>query len=305
MSKDLKTCDAFPGTWYDVLVRYPPLRLVILPRDEATEERTPQLKMYCEHCDAVLWSECATRTPSHSVNTDCSVLSLTYRCKNCERELKLFTLLTTYGMQPDLHMRVMKLGEWPAFGPHVPARVISLIGPERETFLKGRRAEALGFGVGAFGYYRRVVESQRDRLLDAIIAAAEKTNVPEDKLAVLRGAKGQRRFSDSIEQMQDAIPDSLFIDRQNPLRLLHKALSEGLHEDDDDECLERAEAIREVLTALVARLAEVTKESDRLRVAFGKLQRRVAPDVVPAMETDEEVRPEASGPPDGGCEPEN
>jgi len=32
-----------------------------------------------------------------------------------------------------------------------------------------RQAEALGLGIGAFGYYRRVLENQKDRLFDEIL----------------------------------------------------------------------------------------------------------------------------------------
>jgi hypothetical protein len=62
-----------------------------------------------------------------------------------------------------------KLGELPVYGPPTPARLISLIGPDREIFLKGRRCGNLGLGIGAFVYYRRVVENQKSRILDEII----------------------------------------------------------------------------------------------------------------------------------------
>jgi hypothetical protein len=45
---------------------------------------------------------------------------------------------------------VQKLGELPPFGPPTPPRVFKLIGEEyRELFLKGRRAENRGLGIGA------------------------------------------------------------------------------------------------------------------------------------------------------------
>ena len=46
----------------------------------------------------------------------------------------------------------LKFGEFPAFGPPVPPRVLSLIGPDKDLFLKGRRSEIQGLGVGAFAY---------------------------------------------------------------------------------------------------------------------------------------------------------
>jgi len=46
--------------------------------------------------------------------------------------------------------------------------VITLIGPDREIFLRGRRAENQGLGIGAFAYYRRVVENQKGRIITQI-----------------------------------------------------------------------------------------------------------------------------------------
>jgi hypothetical protein len=37
----------------------------------------------------------------------------------------------------------------------------------------------------------------------------------------------------------------------NPLGVLHSALSEGLHAESDDKCLEQAAVVREVLVFLV------------------------------------------------------
>ena len=42
---------------------------------------------------------------------------------------------------------------------------MKLVGPDRDDFLKGRRCENQGLGVGAFIYYRRVVENQKNRIL--------------------------------------------------------------------------------------------------------------------------------------------
>jgi hypothetical protein len=39
----------------------------------------------------------------------------------------------------------------------------------------GRRAENQGMGIGAFAYYRRVVENQKNRIIAEIKRVAEKT----------------------------------------------------------------------------------------------------------------------------------
>ena len=72
--------------------------------------------------------------------------------------------------------------------------------------------------------------------------------------------------------MKDAIPDGLKVKGQNPLTLLHRVLSQGVHGLDDTECLERAQAVRRVLTKLVSNIAQITKEERELDEAVNKLQ---------------------------------
>src|SRR5439155_11971413 len=86
---------------------------------------------------------------------------LRYGCRDCRNHTVVFALavkLQEMASSGDWPGEALKLGQWPPFGPSVAPRVISLIGPDRELFLKGRRAESQGMGIGAFGYYRRVVE---------------------------------------------------------------------------------------------------------------------------------------------------
>jgi hypothetical protein len=92
---------------------------------------------------------------------------MVYRCRNCEKSTKRFAIAVLKDGEFPAG-RAYKYGELPAFGPPTPARVITLIGPDRELYLQGRRAENLGLGIGAFAYYRRVVEQQKGRIIREI-----------------------------------------------------------------------------------------------------------------------------------------
>jgi len=111
-------------------------------------------------------------------------------------------------------------------------------------FLKGRRCENQGLGIGAFSYYRRVVEHQKGRIIDEVIKVSGKIGAPEETLKLLREARNETKFSKSVSLIKDAIPQALLISGHNPLTLLHNALSAGLHEDTDDGCLSLAQAER-------------------------------------------------------------
>ena len=187
---------------------------------------------------------------------------------------KVFALLVAPDSVYETSGRVQKLGEFPTFGPPTPARVIKLIGPDRELFLKGRRAELRGLGIGAFAYYRRVVEEQKGRIIEEIGKVAMKVKPSKATAELFAKAEAETQFSTAIDLIKDAIPEAILIDGHNPLTLLHSALSEGLHAQTDEQCLELATSIRVVLTELADRISTALKEEADLKTAVSRLLNR-------------------------------
>ncbi len=101
----------------------------------------PDLQLHCsyEQCQGVRFFHCASPTifVPDSRQTDAF---MTYVCRNCRRTFKTYALRI---VQEGDHVygAAMKYGEQPSFGPPIPSRVISLIGPDRELFLRGRRGK--------------------------------------------------------------------------------------------------------------------------------------------------------------------
>jgi hypothetical protein len=171
---------------------------------------------------------------------------------------------------------VQKLAEWPPFAPRTPARVTSLIGTDRDLFLKGRRAEIEGMGIGAFSYYRRIIETQKNRLLDAIIRVARHIGATAQTIELLEDAKKETQFSRAVDDVRDAIPPALFIRGYNPLTLLHGALSKGLHNGSDEECLCAATDIRLILVAFAEKLEEAMRDERELDEAVNRIMNRTS-----------------------------
>jgi hypothetical protein len=172
---------------------------------------------------------------------------------------------------PNPPIEAEKLGEWPEFSPPTHPKLISLVGPDKELFLKGRRAELAGLGIGAMAYYRRIVEDQKNRLLGEIIRVARKVSAPESAIKKLEEAMVETQFSRAVESVKDAIPTSLYIYSQNPFTLLHKALSKNLHGMPDAACLSIATSIRIVLLELAKRLADALEDQRELQDAVKQL----------------------------------
>jgi hypothetical protein len=73
--------------------------------------------------------------------------------------------------------------------------------------------------------------------------------------------------------VKTGIPQVLLINGQNPLTLLHSALSQGIHAETDEECLELATSIRVVLSELADRLGSALKDHAELNAAVSRLLR--------------------------------
>ena len=78
-------------------------------------------------------------------------------------------------------------------------------------------------------------------------------------------------LSTALASVKDAIPQALLINGHNPLTLLHSALSEGLHNQTDEYCLEIANSVRVILAELSDRLGQALKDEAELNHALSKL----------------------------------
>lgn len=123
-----------------------------------------------------------------------------------------------------------------------------------------------------------MVENQKGRIIREIARVAGKLGASPDILKLFEAAATEAQFSKAIERVKAAIPQVLLIDGQhNPLTLLHTALSEGLHDHTDEECLEIAQDIRLVLTELAERVSLALKEESELKKSVARLMSRKLP----------------------------
>lgn len=237
--------------------------------------RTPEIMLYCpnEACNGNRFFRPVKEYNEALSEKAYQHFYISYICSNCQKYIKTFSLaakLVASALQGECY----KYGEFPPFGPPTPTRLISMIGPDRDLFLKGRTCENQGLGIGAFTYYRRVVESQKNRILTEIMKVAEKVHEKQEVVAALRMAIDETQFSKSLKSVKDHIPQSLLIDGHNPLLLLHDALSSAIHEKTDEESLEIASSVRIVLGELAERISQALRDEAELKKALNTLFRK-------------------------------
>jgi hypothetical protein len=96
-------------------------------------------------------------------------------------------------------------------------------------------------------------------------------NASGDTISDLEAALKETQFSKAVESIKHGIPESLLIKGQNPLTLLHSALSDGVHDRTDEECLMLATSVRVILVELAERLSQSLKDDAELGAALSKL----------------------------------
>lgn len=235
----------------------------------------PPIKVFCSgECQDERYFD--AETPWDRIDGSLLRFFAVYFCRHCKRD---FRTIVFEGFAKDEDWQhqgsIKKIGQEPPFGPNMPSRLITLIGPDRDLFLKGRRAESLGLGIGAYTYYRRVVENQKNRLIDKIIAVEKTTGSSDEAIQLLESAKADAQFSKALNNINEAIPESLRIaGRHNPLTLLYATLSDGVHNLSDEDCLSLAHDIRTLLQELARRLATALEEDSELKASLSRLLQR-------------------------------
>jgi hypothetical protein len=168
-------------------------------------------------------------------------------------------------------LRILKIGEDPPFGIMANDELSRFLTNDAELFAKGLRAENQGLGIGAYTYYRRIVDNQKDHLLDQIEKVLKLHGGSTEISAAIAKARSTDSFTRAMEQIKGMLPGSLRVDGHNPLQLIYDQLSDGVHGQSDEVCLARAAIIREALSGMAGRIAALLKEDETLRQAISTL----------------------------------
>ncbi|MEM8499941.1 MAG: hypothetical protein AAF542_18110 [Pseudomonadota bacterium] len=233
----------------------------------------PRLWLHCDNADCDGHRYFTHHIGSLYANRDKVVEEMIgFFCSNCRKHTKTYALRFTPALDSENDWLVVKYGEIPSFGPPLPSKLLTLLRKDSDLLSKGRRCENQGMGIGAFGYYRRLIENQKSQLFNELIRAVRKiTPYDEDLISELELASNERKFAAAVERIHHALPDSLLVNGHSPLTLLHSALSEGLHEDSEEECLELASSIRLLLTDFSEKLTIALQKQEKLEAAVHKL----------------------------------
>ena len=255
----------------DFLEEYPLYRKFKVERLAPCTDELPtvQINMECPTCKSrqtfVMTNKYWEACEYSNYPTDGLVFRMVYLCVHCQKFNRVF-----YIKVDDQKKWLMKVGQYPAWEIKGDENIEKLLGEHSGYFKKGLVCESQGYGIGAFGYYRRIVEEIIDSLLDEIAGLLK-----DSELSIYQDALSKTKETivtqEKIDLVKDLLPPILRPDGMNPLSALHSALSEGLHAESDEECLEYAETCREILVFLVNQIAASKAASKAFTDSMRKL----------------------------------
>ena len=255
----------------DFLSNYPPGEVQIISNlgISRTPNSTPilikpRLKLHCPNsiCNGFRFFD-SYQTKKLPLSEKWSRIFLHYSCANCRTHSKIFAIMARWNADID-EGEAIKVGEWPPFGPKVSPRVVSLLGENKDLFLMGRRSEIQNLGIGSLAYYQKVIRSQKIHIFDEIIRVMRRAGSSDSKIEKLKAAKNEKKFSDAVALISDALPQALLINGYNPLALLDQAISKGSYVNNDTDALKLATALRTILSELAERVSRALEDQTDL-----------------------------------------
>ena len=151
-----------------------------------------------------------------------------FRCAACREVGHSILIKLDLGAQ-----YITKVGQEPPWNISIDKDLERALGSSADLFNRGKTCEGLSYGIGAYCYYRRVVEDTFDELIGQITDLVS-DNERQHYLEQVAEAQREKKIAAKIKLIQPYLPSVLCVEGNNPLETLYKTLSEGIHGKNDE-----------------------------------------------------------------------
>jgi hypothetical protein len=165
---------------------------------------------------------------------------------------------------------IRKLGQYPAHSIKPDNEFNNYLGEEDiEYYKKALMNLSHSYGIGAYAYLRKIVENEIIKLIKSV---AELNFEHSQKLkALIEQHEKKHNIATLIDKSYEYLPESLKSLGVNPFKLLYGELSIGIHKLTDEDCLERATSLNDILKFVIKRIYEEKTEIVNIKKAIRKL----------------------------------
>jgi hypothetical protein len=190
-------------------------------------------------------------------------------CQSCKASVDFLLRMYNSEDRPN-DIKIQKIGQYPPFSI-LPEKAVQqyLTDEDLELYKKALISLSNSYGIGAFAYFRRIIENEIKRLIKDI-SDMEFIGAEEVKIAYKHFEK-DHQMSKLIDILNSHLPTSLNLG-DNPIKLLYEQLSVGIHNLTDDECLKKANMINIIFPFVIRKINEENVEVKSVREAMKNLK---------------------------------
>lgn len=193
-----------------------------------------------------------------------------FLCVSCRKERYKFCV---HQLASEDTIKLQKFGELPRKQLERYKLLQKFFSDDSDCYEKAVVCLSHGYGIAAFAYLRRIIENNILKLLDVLQEDINSSGGNIEIEKALAELRKESPTSDKIKIANNALPAYLKPDGLNPLGKLYGILSDGVHQLSDQECLERADIVKECLKFLISELATRKENSSRFKKMVGSLSK--------------------------------
>ena len=173
--------------------------------------------------------------------------------------------------ESDKNIYIQKVGAYPEIKIIPNKQISKYFGRETNIwYFKGINSINENYGIGAFAYFRRIIEKELINIIEDIKSLPDSHNSEIENL--LNKHKENPTMSTLYSNIFEYLPFSLKALGDNPIKLLYNQTSEGLHQATEEECLNKARNILKLLNFVIRKINEEKSEIKDLREVIKSLK---------------------------------
>lgn len=188
------------------------------------------------------------------------------QCQNCKKDNPMFLIefFTEKNKDGEYYFFGKKIGQTPPYSVKAEGYVSKILNGENLDFYKKALMNLSGnYGIGAFVYFRRIVESELIKLLEEVSELDDPKSLKVKQL--LEEHSVTHKTPELLEEVYCFLPESLKGLGSNPFKLLYGSTSVGVHRLSDSECFEKALSLRFVLDFVLKKIYEEKNEVSEVK----------------------------------------
>jgi hypothetical protein len=203
------------------------------------------------------------------------VIHLKGVCQSCQKSIDFLIKATSdkswEQRSAGITIYIQKIGQFPSYEIEPDPSIQKYLTEEdNSNYRKALTTLSVSFGIGSYAYFRRIIENEIRRIIKDI-SELEFEGYENVKQAVTN-FEIDHQMDKLIAVVTKYLPQSLNELGDNPIRLLYKQLSGGIHQFSEEECIEKAKHIDILLKYVIRKVNEEKYQIKEVKDAMLKLK---------------------------------